>query len=312
MAATLKDVAQVAGVNFTLVSKLINQPDISIRPETRKRIEDAIRTLNYRPSRSARALRLGCSDLIGLAVGDLTNEFFAHYADCALEESEKCGGRLLISIVRKQDPEKAIHDLMNDQLCGILSCFPTENSGSAICPVREAVSFTPESMHQPLAEAADFLYQERNCRSSAVLYTGSPWQAALVSSDFQKILPGTAELAKNGAQERLAQLHKICKDRPDVIFTTGWKAAEMLCDLLDTVYCNYRPAVLLSANCRGPFLEREHIAGVFYHSTRQAIARAVQGLLSRRDSAEYVPPGQFFRRGTAEFQELYSAEFCLT
>lgn len=312
MAATLKDVAQAAGVNYTLVSKLINQPDISIRPETRKRIEEAIRALDYRPSRSARALRLGRSDLLGLVVGDLTNEYFAHYADCALEEAEKCGGRLLVSIVRDQDPAKAIGDLMNDQVCGILSCFPVSGRGAAGCPVEEAVSFTPESMHSSLAEAAHFLHQERNCRNSAVLYTGTPWKNTLSASDFQKILPGTAALAASSAQDRRTQLQQICQARPDVVFTTGWQAAEMLCHLLDTACPDYRPAVLLSANCRGEFLKHEHIAGVFLHSTRLAIARAVRHLLNREESPEAIPEGRFIRRGTVEYHQLCNGKFSLT
>ncbi len=92
MSVTLKDVAKVAGVNFTLVSKLINNPDVRIRPETRERILKAIRDLNYHPSRSARALRLGRSDLLGLVSGDLTNAYFAHYADAAKRPKATAAG----------------------------------------------------------------------------------------------------------------------------------------------------------------------------------------------------------------------------
>ncbi len=72
MRPTLKDVAEKAGVNFTLVSKYINgNPQARMTPETRERIDSAIRELNYRPSASARALRIGRNRTIGMVSGEI-------------------------------------------------------------------------------------------------------------------------------------------------------------------------------------------------------------------------------------------------
>ena len=55
---TLKDVAQEAGVTAATVSYVINNtPGQSIRPETRKRVLQAARRLNYMPNAHARTLR---------------------------------------------------------------------------------------------------------------------------------------------------------------------------------------------------------------------------------------------------------------
>ena len=55
---TLKDVAQEAGVTAATVSYVINNtPGQSIRPETRKRVHQAARRLNYMPNAHARTLR---------------------------------------------------------------------------------------------------------------------------------------------------------------------------------------------------------------------------------------------------------------
>ena len=51
MRTTLKDVAKEAGISFTLVSKyLSHNPDARMRQETKRRIDEAVKKLNYRPS----------------------------------------------------------------------------------------------------------------------------------------------------------------------------------------------------------------------------------------------------------------------
>jgi LacI family transcriptional regulator len=73
---SLKDVAAAAGVSVTAVSRLMNG-SLDLPPPTTKRIEDAIKALNYRPNPHARRLSMGRSDTIGLVVPDIANPFFA-------------------------------------------------------------------------------------------------------------------------------------------------------------------------------------------------------------------------------------------
>ncbi len=82
--ATIKDVAQAAGVSISLVSKIVNaprradgSPDCKVRPETSRRVMDAIRTLGYRPNRAAASLRKGKENRIGIVIPDISNRFFA-------------------------------------------------------------------------------------------------------------------------------------------------------------------------------------------------------------------------------------------
>ena len=76
---TLKDVAKLAGVNFTLVSKYINNnPSARMTLETKEKIQKAIEELDYHPSKVARALRSGKTNTVGLLIGNLTNKYFAH------------------------------------------------------------------------------------------------------------------------------------------------------------------------------------------------------------------------------------------
>lgn len=61
----MADVARLAGVSHQTVSRVVNGQD-NLRPETRERVEQAIRQLGYRPNTAARALVTRRSATIGV------------------------------------------------------------------------------------------------------------------------------------------------------------------------------------------------------------------------------------------------------
>jgi len=65
----MKDVAKLAGVSVATVSRVINQ-SMPVEEVTRKKVEEAIRKLNYKPNLLAKGLRLRSGRLIGLVVPD--------------------------------------------------------------------------------------------------------------------------------------------------------------------------------------------------------------------------------------------------
>ena len=76
--STLSDVAALAGVSISAVSRVLsNAPSARVSAETRKRIYDAAAQLEYRPNFAARALKSSRTNVIALVVPDLTNAIFA-------------------------------------------------------------------------------------------------------------------------------------------------------------------------------------------------------------------------------------------
>jgi DNA-binding LacI/PurR family transcriptional regulator len=76
---TLADVARAAGVHPATVSRILNRaPDLSIRPETRERVERIAAEQGYRPNAMARGLRLSSAGALGLLVPSLRNPVYAH------------------------------------------------------------------------------------------------------------------------------------------------------------------------------------------------------------------------------------------
>jgi LacI family transcriptional regulator len=76
--STLSDVAALAGVSISAVSRVLsNAPSSRVSVRTRQRIEDAARELNYRPNFAARALKLSRTNVVALVVPDVTNAIFS-------------------------------------------------------------------------------------------------------------------------------------------------------------------------------------------------------------------------------------------
>jgi LacI family transcriptional regulator len=74
--ATLKDVAEAAGVHTSTVSRALNPEKRNlVNAETRELIEQTAEGLGYTPDRVASSLRRGRTDVIGVVVADLGNPF---------------------------------------------------------------------------------------------------------------------------------------------------------------------------------------------------------------------------------------------
>lgn len=75
MAASIKDVAREAGVSIATVSRVLNNVDV-VNDDTKKRVQDAIKKLSYRPNIVARSLKTQRTKTIGILVPDISNQFY--------------------------------------------------------------------------------------------------------------------------------------------------------------------------------------------------------------------------------------------
>lgn len=95
MSATMNDVARLAGVSVKTVSNVVNGYAY-LRPATKARVEAAIAELGYQVNVSARNLRQGRTGMIGLAVPELSQPYFAQLADLVIQAGEERGVTVLI------------------------------------------------------------------------------------------------------------------------------------------------------------------------------------------------------------------------
>ncbi|MEM1725487.1 MAG: LacI family DNA-binding transcriptional regulator, partial [Thermoplasmata archaeon] len=72
---TIYDIARAAGVSPGTVSRTLNNVGY-IKDETRQKIEQVMKDLNYIPNRAARTLKTKKTGLIFLAIPDTDNPFY--------------------------------------------------------------------------------------------------------------------------------------------------------------------------------------------------------------------------------------------
>jgi DNA-binding LacI/PurR family transcriptional regulator len=133
----IKDVAQHAGVSVATVSRaLAGRPGVS--DEVRRRVQESARALNYRPDQIARSLRRRQSNLIGLVISTIENEFFTQVAHAAEQAALRHGYTLLILSTDEQLSREAasIDVLRQHQASGIILA-PAPGDAAARAYLRE-------------------------------------------------------------------------------------------------------------------------------------------------------------------------------
>ena len=158
---TMRDVAKLAEVTQPTVSYVINNT-ANISDEVRERVNLAIRKLNYKPNYFARGLKTRKSNIIGIVIPDMLNEFYASIIneteklllresydilvqstnyDTVLEEKAlrrlvdynveaiivacQPGGKESCNILREYGRPSVI--LEGGKTCGAISCINTDN-----------------------------------------------------------------------------------------------------------------------------------------------------------------------------------------
>lgn len=127
----MKDVARLAGVSVSTVSRVINET-VPVEPETRRRVLSAIRDTDFRPNLLARGLRAKSGYHIGLLVPDILNESFALMSKYAEEGAEEAGFTLIIGNTNN-DPDKEerfIRNLVRRHVDGIIFSRVSDKSRS--------------------------------------------------------------------------------------------------------------------------------------------------------------------------------------
>ncbi|MGR5361280.1 LacI family DNA-binding transcriptional regulator [Vibrio mediterranei] len=102
--ATMKDVAELAGVSTATVSRVINRSHY-VEPVTLERVEKAIKTLNYRRDPRATALAKRSNNTLGLLTGNLADPFFALIAK-NVEEVVRLNGHQLVVVSGGHNAER--------------------------------------------------------------------------------------------------------------------------------------------------------------------------------------------------------------
>ncbi len=153
MRATVRDVAQRAGVSPKTVSNVVNGT-FPVSPRTRVRVEEALAELDYVPNLSARGLRNGRTGVIALALPDLATSYSAELAHHFVVAAGERGLSVQIEeTAGGADRERELLSRARSQLVDGLILNPVLLETSA---VQRGVSLPPVvligEVEQPLAD----------------------------------------------------------------------------------------------------------------------------------------------------------------
>jgi len=130
---TLKDVADLAGVTVTTVSRMLNNK-ANVSEKTQKKIREAMKELNYLPNEVARSLINKKSNMIGLIVPSAINFFFANLIQYVETYVSSHNYKLLLCISDlDKDKERECFAMLNaNRVDGVIVASRTQNIEKSI------------------------------------------------------------------------------------------------------------------------------------------------------------------------------------
>lgn len=93
---TLEDVARLSGVSTATVSRVLNEPG-KVRPETRDKVQAAVRSLGYTPNFGARVLASNRTNTVGAVIPTMENAIFARGLQALQEQLAEANVTLLVA-----------------------------------------------------------------------------------------------------------------------------------------------------------------------------------------------------------------------
>lgn len=118
---SIREVARHAGVSLGTVSNVLNKPSL-VSDRSRKKVERAMQQLHYIPSRAAGQLRSQKSSLVGVAVPDVGNPYWASVVRGIETVCDRNESGIIVSSIH-QDPlrqSRVFMELMRQGVDGLI------------------------------------------------------------------------------------------------------------------------------------------------------------------------------------------------
>jgi len=126
MRTNIKEIAERTGVSIATVSRVMNNKG-PVRDDTRRRILQMAKELNYKPNPFARGLSRKQTDTIGVILPELNDEFFMEIIHGIDEEAHRNNRYLMVSSSHSErnDMETIIEFMSSGRVDGVILMAPT-------------------------------------------------------------------------------------------------------------------------------------------------------------------------------------------
>lgn len=125
---TIRDVAKASGVSYMTVSRVMNGSS-TVKIEARKRVEMAVKKLDYQPNEMARSMRTSSTKTIGFMLPDITNTTNAAIAQAAETVLAEAGFRMILLSTGFESGREAeyLHKLPGNIVDGMIAAIVDED-----------------------------------------------------------------------------------------------------------------------------------------------------------------------------------------
>ena len=330
MRATIKDIAKRVGVSNSLVSLYLNNRPLAARiaESTKRKIDEAVKELNYKPSATAVALKKGKSRTLGLVTADLCSDYNSFFAQTLLDECSRYGYQLLIGVTHynPEEEQRVLANLIARQTDGIfytLKLFPSEflkKLGLQKYPILQLGSANPEfhSAGVGLTEGLRLCacrLEELGCRRVVIAHDS--WAQTL-----------EPELARRGISVVGGRRKKLSEDfsylkeeKPDAVAADSSIYIKLLrnrCRMLGIP----TPHLFYSYSLPCDFLDDPAVAGVTMSDYKSRLSGAVGQMIRmlehpgeeirhRKDPARFLNTEELRAYRLAQLQDPYYEPFLL-
>ncbi len=236
MTSTIKDVAKMADVSISTVSRVINDSK-PVSPEARRRVLHAIEVLDYKPNEVARSLVTKKSNLIGVIVNDIGNTYVAQ----VLRGVEEIGRMfnydiLLSSSYGDLDVEMKFANLFSQkQVEGIILISDILNERLMFKLDELMIPYVVINRFYNIEDAATVTINNKNATYKMTQYLIDEGHEKIGYVALRKDMDRTNETYKiKGYKEAMRQ----CNLKPHVIYSEGLgreDALDVMEDILDDV-----------------------------------------------------------------------------
>ena len=126
---TMKEIAKKLGVSVSTISRALKDSP-ELHPETKRKIVEAAKEMNYQPNLLAQSLRISRSKTLGVIVPEITSHFFASCISGIQDHANKRGYNVMICQSNESlEQEKAnIRTLVSSQVDGLLISLSRETN----------------------------------------------------------------------------------------------------------------------------------------------------------------------------------------
>jgi LacI family transcriptional regulator len=259
MAANLKQLGKQLGLSISTVSRALND-SYDISQETKKKVVDLAKQLNYQPNPHASSLRRHKSKTIAVVVPEIANNFFALAINGIQSEVREKGYHVLIYVTNENDKieNESLQHLQNGRVDGLLISVSNRTIESG-------------GLHRIREQGIPLVFFDRVCDDFET--------AKVTTDDFDSGFMATEHLVEQGfktiAYLQISKNFSIGVNRmqgyEEALRKYGLKERELVIDCVDEKEINYRmirDVLQQEKRPDGIFASVEHLAITSYHVCR--------------------------------------------